>query len=219
LVHPLHDSPSSPTPFLKWLQQVSTFYIHPCIKSISTIFALLYSFHLPSPSHCYPPFNMTYLYSHPSLFRHLFIVQWGFCLGTLHINILYFSQFNCLYYSSLPFPTTLYCSIAIHIFKLAEFCKLRWSYIWETSWSDIYLFIMYLFTHSFIQFLSVPFIISNFSQVNNYPNIQYVSSMANACTSRALFFLSIKWEWHLSNQDAIIGTKYTAQFQNITSTK
>jgi hypothetical protein len=44
----LHYSPTSPSLFLKWLLQVSTFHIYICIENTSTIFTPLCLLHLPT---------------------------------------------------------------------------------------------------------------------------------------------------------------------------
>jgi hypothetical protein len=73
----------------------------------------IHHIYLPPPPTALP-LTRPVLHSCPSLF--VFIVQWGFCLGVLPVIILYFSKSNPLYYSSLFFSPTLYCSIVFIVF-------------------------------------------------------------------------------------------------------
>jgi hypothetical protein len=81
------------------------FHIYTCIKSTSTIFTIFTFFIYLSPLISALPLAWPVLYSCPSLFRCLFIVQWDFCLGILPISILRLSEYNSrpLYFLTL-FP-------------------------------------------------------------------------------------------------------------------
>jgi hypothetical protein len=90
-------------PFLKQFWQVSILHIHTCKENTSTIFPILHPLHLPSSSQWYLPLNLT-------CFTFLYFIVWvsihcslGFCKGILPVNILYFNQYNPLYYSFFMF--------------------------------------------------------------------------------------------------------------------
>jgi hypothetical protein len=98
LCHLFHCSPSSPSPFIKWLWQVSMFHNHTCIESTSTIFTLIY----PPPHSC-PPLNVT-CFMLQSLIVYCHSLLNGVWPWMLPVNALYFDRCNLLYCSSLPFP-------------------------------------------------------------------------------------------------------------------
>jgi hypothetical protein len=81
LVHPLHYSLFYPIPSFKWLWQVLIIHIDKCIKSTWTIFTLLYSLHLSSPSYYFPPLIMSYC---PFLSFILLFVLFYFLLAYIH---------------------------------------------------------------------------------------------------------------------------------------
>jgi hypothetical protein len=92
-----------------------------CIEITSIIFTLFYLLHLPSFSHYYPPLNITCITSLSFIVLVSLHYLEGFCLGILPVNILYFSQSNPLYYSSLSFTPTSYCSTVFSVFHCALF--------------------------------------------------------------------------------------------------
>jgi hypothetical protein len=103
LVHSLHYSPSSPTPFLKMtLTGFSVPYSYMHGKFLNHIHP-----HLPSPSCYYPPLNGTCFTFLSFIILVSVHCSLGFCLGILPVNILCFNQSNHLYYSSLPFSLNL----------------------------------------------------------------------------------------------------------------
>jgi hypothetical protein len=80
LTHPLHYSPSSSSPFLKWLPQFSMFHIHACIESTSLYSSSFTQFTYPPLPTRILPLAWSSLHSCPSLFKCLFSVQCGFAL-------------------------------------------------------------------------------------------------------------------------------------------
>jgi hypothetical protein len=108
----------TPLPFLKQLPQVSVFHIHTCIESTSTIFTLLYPFHLPSPPDSTFPLARPVLHSCPSLIKYLFIVHGNFFLVILPVNILCLKLWRSNTSTTLPHPclSILYCSTVFSVF-------------------------------------------------------------------------------------------------------
>jgi hypothetical protein len=80
--------PFSPLPFLKWFQQDPMCHIHTSIECASTIFILLYTFHLPFPS----PSNLTYFTFLTFIVLECVLVLWCVALVFSLISILYFNQ-------------------------------------------------------------------------------------------------------------------------------
>jgi hypothetical protein len=116
-------------PFLKYVHRVSMLHIHTWIEHTSTIFTLVYPLHLPSPLTSSLPLTWPIFQSCLSFFKCLIILQWGFCLGILPVNILHLKQSNCLYSSSSPFCSTLYCWIVFSLTVSSSYTDMMHSWV------------------------------------------------------------------------------------------
>jgi hypothetical protein len=145
VLSPIVLSPT-PFPFLKWLQQDSFFCTS--IESTSTS-AMFTSFTL----FIYPPLLANTLpltwpcwHSGSSLFKSLLVVQWGFCLSILPVNIL------CLNQSTPPLLFLPFFS------QPCNFQQFSVCFILSCSYTDVVYFIIH--SLSFFSYFP-PFLVSS----------------------------------------------------------
>jgi hypothetical protein len=100
--------PSITLPFPHLLSLMAStgfmFHIHTCIENMPTVFTLLFSLHLLSPSYRCPPLNMTCVTFLSFIVEVSVYSSVEFCLCILPVNTLYLSHSKLLYYSFLCFP-------------------------------------------------------------------------------------------------------------------